>query len=54
MPKSRIEKVRIILEELLYESREDLSPYGIDELLDVAITNLDSEIKERNTNNGDM
>tara|TARA_R100000742_G_C4234068_1_gene55024 strand:+ start:194 stop:343 length:150 start_codon:yes stop_codon:yes gene_type:complete len=47
---NRIEKVKKILEKLLYESREDLSAYGIDEILDVAITNLDSEIKERNTN----
>ena len=47
---SRIEKAKRVLEELLYGSREKLSPYIIDELLAVAITNLDSEIKERNTN----
>ena len=46
---SRIGKVKRVLEELLYGSREKLSPYIIDELLAVAITNLDSEIKERKT-----
>tara|TARA_R110002094_G_C4772195_1_gene200477 strand:- start:92 stop:241 length:150 start_codon:yes stop_codon:yes gene_type:complete len=47
---SRIKKAKRILKELLYGSRENLSPYVIDELLATAITNLDSEIKERNTN----
>jgi hypothetical protein len=43
----KIKKSKIILKELLYGSRENLSPNEIDELLAVAITNLDSEIKER-------
>jgi|TARA_B100000900_G_C20470762_1_gene671283 glutamyl/glutaminyl-tRNA synthetase len=36
----RIDKTIEILKELLYEDRESLSPHGLDEMLDKAITNL--------------
>ena len=36
----RIDKTLEILKELLYEDRESLSPQGIDEMLDSAITYL--------------
>lgn len=36
----RIDKAIDILKELLYEDRESLSPQGIDEMLDKAITYL--------------
>jgi len=36
----RIDKTIEILKELLYEDRESLSPQGLDEQLDKAITNL--------------
>ena len=36
----KIDKTLNILKELLYEDRESLTPYGLDEQLDSAITNL--------------
>jgi hypothetical protein len=36
----RIDKTLEILKELLYGDRESLTPYGLDEQLDSAITNL--------------
>lgn len=50
---SKIDDTIKILKELLYGDRENLSPYGIDEQIGYAITNL-KVYKERNTNNGDM